>query len=212
MCGSSWSFADRPLVPDRIVFNWHNFLSGCSTWNESDWNRWTEDAQKLGYNGIMVHAYGNNPMVSFTYNGKTKPVGYLSTTASGFGVIHWMTRPFDLFFASHSRQVFEKTRNEPLRSTCEQMGGKELGEYLFHWVTEAPQFARETSDFFIDKPLANVSNVLAGCRQRLAMIRDAKGDLAEYFRGLEQFMASFYETHDLLQRSQDALKKSNEVR
>ena len=31
----------------------------------------------------MVHAYGNNPMVSFTFNGKTKPVGYLSTTVKG---------------------------------------------------------------------------------------------------------------------------------
>ena len=40
-------------------------------------------SQKMGYNAIMVHAYGNNPMVSFTFNGKTKPVGYLSTTVKG---------------------------------------------------------------------------------------------------------------------------------
>ncbi|NUQ64341.1 MAG: hypothetical protein HUU20_17875, partial [Pirellulales bacterium] len=78
-----WELSDAPLVPDRLVFDWHNFLSGCSTWDLADWNRWTDQAQKMGYNGIMVHAYGNNPMVSFTFNGRTKPVGYLSTTAKG---------------------------------------------------------------------------------------------------------------------------------
>ena len=78
-----WQLADRPLVRDRIVFDWHNFLSGCSTWNLPEWQSWVRQSQKMGYNAIMVHAYGNNPMVSFTFNGKTKPVGYLSTTARG---------------------------------------------------------------------------------------------------------------------------------
>lgn len=80
---AAWSLASAPLVADRLVFNWHNFLSGCSTWNLEDWNRWTTQSQKMGYNAVMVHAYGNNPMVSFTFNGKTKPVGYLSTTTKG---------------------------------------------------------------------------------------------------------------------------------
>ncbi len=78
-----WRLTDVPLVHDRLVFNWHNFLSGCSTWNLEQWNSWTLQSQKMGYNAIMVHAYGNNPMVSFTFNGKTKPVGYLSTTVRG---------------------------------------------------------------------------------------------------------------------------------
>jgi hypothetical protein len=58
---------DTPLVNDRLVFNWHNFLSGCSAWNLADWNRWTDDSHKLGYNAIMVHAYGNNPMAGFSF-------------------------------------------------------------------------------------------------------------------------------------------------
>ncbi len=78
-----WELSDAPLVQDRIVFNWHNFLSGCSTWNLSHWKHWTIQAQKMGYNGIMVHAYGNNPMVKFSFNGVDKPVGYLSTTQKG---------------------------------------------------------------------------------------------------------------------------------
>jgi hypothetical protein len=56
------------------VFNWHDFLSGCSTWNLPEWKAWTLQSQKQGYNAVMVHAYGNNPMVSFTFHGKTKPV------------------------------------------------------------------------------------------------------------------------------------------
>ncbi|RME94294.1 MAG: discoidin domain-containing protein [Verrucomicrobia bacterium] len=75
--------ANPPLVPERIVFNWHNFLSGCSTWNFSDWARWIRDARALDYNAVMVHAYGNNPMFQFEFNGRLKPVGYLSTTVRG---------------------------------------------------------------------------------------------------------------------------------
>jgi hypothetical protein len=78
-----WELLSAPVVRDRIVFSWHNFLSGCSTWNLPDWNSWTARCLKQGYNGIMVHAYGNNPMFSFSFNGRTKPVGYLSTTRKG---------------------------------------------------------------------------------------------------------------------------------
>ena len=458
--------ADEPLVADRLVFNWHNFLSSCSTWNLTDWNRWTDDARQLGYNGIMVHAYGNNPMVSFEFNGQTKPVGFLSTTvkgrdwstmhvndvrrlvggaafgdqpvfgadaarvpdeqrveaarklmqgvfahaagrgmqvvlandvdtdsanpqalirtlpasarfamsgsvwltnpetpegfayykaqvaallkdypqittlvvwfrtdstpwinlkltempaawqeeyqaalakqpqvakywrapnmlaigkivrayqralkelgrdrvrlaagtwkfdflpgadvffppgvtfigldydvlhnrsmlataqrrqklaevgahrplipviwaqhddgtyfgrpytpfdnfhtklveskASGFGVIHWMTRPFDLFFASHIRQVGKQTQNESLRVTCEQVGGQAMGEYLYRWITEAPQFGRETSDYFIDRPLTGVPAIVAGCRQRLTLLKNVTGAASRLLQG-----------------------------
>ena len=78
-----WQLSDRPLVRHRIVFNWHNFLSGCSAWNLPDWQRWIDQAQKMRFNTIMVHAYGNNPMFTFTYNGVTKPCGYLPTTRKG---------------------------------------------------------------------------------------------------------------------------------
>ncbi|MFC2081451.1 hypothetical protein ACFLR8_04495, partial [Bacteroidota bacterium] len=40
-------------------------------------------ANKMRYNGIMVHAYGNNPMFSFEYLGAKKQTGYLNNTASG---------------------------------------------------------------------------------------------------------------------------------
>lgn len=514
-----WQLADRPLVKDRIVFNWHNFLSGCSTWNFEDWRRWTAQSRKMGYNSVMVHAYGNNPMVNFTFNGKPKPVGYLSTTvrgrdwstmhvndvrrlwggevfdqavfgadaamapedervaaarhlmqqvfadaarrdlevflavdvdtgtanpqelvltlpeharfatdarvggasglpgqgriswwlpnpdtpegyryyqaqvesllkvypqitclvvwfrtggtpwmeaqltemppawqreyavelartpaaadlwrapqvfalskivrafdralkeqgrhhvqlasgtwrfdflpschrffpphvkligldyevlhgrpqlrdsdsrkilrdvgthravvpviwahhddgnyigrsytpfaefqskladarASGFGIIHWTTRPLDLYFKGHAQHVWERTRDQPLRATCDAMAersfggsaGRAMGEYLERWVTEAPKFGRETSDWFIDKPLTNASAVVAGCHDRLRLIATVDAgqlsadqrDRLNYFKGLEEFMLGFFQAQSLFQRSQEAFKQ-----
>ena len=78
-----WELADVPLAQERIIFNWHNFLSSCSTWDLAEWKDWIRRAARMRYTGVMVHAYGNNPMVSFSHNGRTKPVGFLSTTAKG---------------------------------------------------------------------------------------------------------------------------------
>lgn len=487
--------ANPPLMPTRIVFNWHNFLSGCSTWNLEDWTQWTAQSQKMGYNAIMVHAYGNNPMAGFTFMGKPKPVGYLSTTAkgrdwstmhvndvrrlaggevfdgpvfgseagmvpddqrvsaaqalmsevfadaatrdmgvyfavdvdtptanpqelitllpqsarfkaqglwmpnpdtpegyayynaqvsgllkvypqitqlvvwfrrggtpwmklkvadmpdawqkeyaaeitktpesekywlspglfaigkivrafdrarqecgakntkiaagtwgfeflpaadlffqakvpligldydvidrkpllnnaasraklaeigahrpvipviwahhddghyigrpytpfsefsskladahaAGFGIIHWTTRPLDLYFASHARQVFKATKDEPLRATCDAfaaqtLGESGLGEYLHKWITEAPQFGRDTSDYFIDRRLTDVEAVIAGCQDRLNILASESGSNAEYYRGLERFIAAFYETHSIFQRAEASLASNN---
>lgn len=78
-----WQLTDKPLKENRIVFNWHNFISGCSGWDLADWKAWIEQSSKMRFNAIMVHAYGNNPMYSFSYNGQQKEVGYLSSTWSG---------------------------------------------------------------------------------------------------------------------------------
>jgi hypothetical protein len=80
---AGWDLADRPLVPTRMVFNWHNFLSGCSTWDLPQWKSWIAQSQKMGYNAVMVHAYGNNPMAGFELGGIQKPVGFLTSTRVG---------------------------------------------------------------------------------------------------------------------------------
>ncbi len=513
-----WQLTDKPLVGDRMVFDWHNFLSGCSTWNLADWQRWTTQSQKMGFNTIMVHAYGNNPMVSFDFNGKTKPVGYLSTTisgrdwstmhvndvrrlwggevfaqaafgadaalvpdarraeaarklmrevfahaagrgmevcfaddvdtasanpqeliltlprearfpigvqavqwmnqeagrmwladpdtpegyryyrtqvaalladypqitrlvvwfrtggtpwmelkvaempaawqkeyqaeidktpdagklwhapqvfalgkilrafdralkelgrervqlaagtwdfkflapcdrffpqhvkligldynvlhgnpqlsdaesrkvigdvaahravvpvvwaqhddgnyigrpytpfadfhakladvhAAGFGIIHWTTRPLDLYFQSLAEQVWQSGKDRPLRSTCEAMAERSfgpsarvaMGEYLERWVTDAPTFARETSDWFIDRPLTDIDKIVAGSRERQKLVDSvdatkltpAQRDRLGYHKGLEQFIAAFFQNHDAYQRSLLLLKAGN---
>ena len=78
-----WRLADAALTPERIVFNWHNFLSGCSGWNLPEWKLWIGQAVKMRFSSIMVHAYGNNPMSSFTHNGQKAPTGYVATTVRG---------------------------------------------------------------------------------------------------------------------------------
>jgi hypothetical protein len=505
---AGWALTNSPLARDRLVFDWHNFLSGCSTWNLPEWTQWIEQSHKAGFNGIMVHAYGNNPMVTYAFNGKAKPMGYLSTTARGrdwstmhvndvrrlwggqvfdqpvfgagaalgpaerraeaaqqlmrevfagaeqramdvhfaddvdtvsanpqaliqtlppaarfttsggkfwlanpdtpegyryykvqveallaaypqitclvawfrpggtpwmdftpaempprwqeefqaevartpeaaklwhahnlfglgkiiracqralketghdrvqvaagtwrfeflvpadrflppgvrligldynvlsghpqlgdaasrevlravgghrpvlpviwahhddgnylgrpytpfagfaskladanacgFGIIHWTTRPLDLFFASHARQVWSDSKDEPLSATCLDMAAKsfgesargKLGEYLERWVTDAPKFARETGNHFIDKPMTNVEQVVAGCRQRLkllaavdqASLTQEQRDRVAYFQGLEEFIAAIHQTHSALQRSQALLKSGD---
>ncbi len=80
---SDWDIIDSPEYPVRMVFNWHNFLSGISTWNLEDWNQWIEQSAKMRYNTIVVHAYGNNPMLPFEFNGQEKEVGYLANTEKG---------------------------------------------------------------------------------------------------------------------------------
>jgi len=78
-----WQIEDAPLMQERILFNWHNFLSGCSGWDLSDWQSWIEQGTKMRFSSIMVHAYGNNPMFSFTHNGQTKPTGFLTSSTRG---------------------------------------------------------------------------------------------------------------------------------
>ncbi len=80
---AGWEMEDAPIAGERLIFNWHNFLSGCSTWNLEDWQHWITQAERLRFNTIMVHAYGNNPMFSFSLNGVTKRLGSLSNSRSG---------------------------------------------------------------------------------------------------------------------------------
>ncbi|MDR1593276.1 MAG: hypothetical protein LBS43_02170, partial [Prevotellaceae bacterium] len=76
-------FADAPLARERYSFNWHNFLTGCSAWDLTQWKNWTDQCRKMRYNVIMVHAYGNNPMFTFEYGGQTKKAGVLASTDQG---------------------------------------------------------------------------------------------------------------------------------
>lgn len=74
---------NAPLKERRILFNWHNFLSGCTGWDLEQWQQWIDNGTKIGFNTVMVHDYGNNPMHSFFFNGQEKELGYLTTTHKG---------------------------------------------------------------------------------------------------------------------------------
>ena len=80
---ADWKLSDAPLFPDRAVFPWHNFLSGSSAWDLPDWQRWMTQIGRMRYNTVMVHCYGNSPIFTFNFRGRTKPVGYFTSTVKG---------------------------------------------------------------------------------------------------------------------------------
>jgi hypothetical protein len=145
--------------------------------------------------------------------------------AAGFGVIHWITRPLDLYFESLAKQVWQSTKNQPLGETCHDFAGSMfgvqnreiLGVYLTAWITGAPQFSRETGDMLTGGRLTNIANVIVGCHARLGMIGQARTNWLtpeerqnlDYQRGLEEFIAAFYEAQGYLQDSQDVWKKGD---
>lgn len=140
---------------------------------------------------------------------------------AGFGVIHWMTRPFDLYLYSHIRQVSSATLNEPLRTTCQHYAAEvlkepELSEYIYRWATEAPLFGRETTDRFTqwgvakpEWPLSKKDEIIAGCRDRMKLLEKAQGRHATYFKGLEKFVIAFYEAETAIQEAEAAWKKGD---
>lgn len=76
----NWDLQDKPLVQERVLFNWYNFISGVSTWNLRDYKHWIRQAARMRHTDVMLHAYGWAPFTEFTHNGVTKPVEYLQTT------------------------------------------------------------------------------------------------------------------------------------
>ena len=155
------------------------------------------------------HYFGNSYTPFSAFGSKL-----VDAKASGFGVIHWMTRPFDLFMYSHIRQVFSATRDESLQATCEMyardiLREPELGSYLHRWITEAPRFGRETTDAFIEWPLTGKDAAIAACQERIRLLEGAAGSHAAYFRGLERFIIAFYEAQTAYQDTVAAWKKGD---
>lgn len=83
---SKWDLRARPLVQERLCFNWYNFISGVSAWNIPDYKKWIRQAARMRHTDVMLHSYGWGPFTQFTYNGVTKSVGYLQNTELGD---HW---------------------------------------------------------------------------------------------------------------------------
>ena len=145
---------------------------------------------------------------------------------AGFGIIHWTTRPLDLYFKSLSAQVWKATENEPLPAACDKMAARTFGPaaaragaaYLLRWVREAPMFGRETTDRFMDTPLQEPDAIIARCRARLQLLEGIDGAALEpdgrerlaYYRGYERFMLAFFESHAAWERA-EALRAKGAV-
>jgi hypothetical protein len=138
--------------------------------------------------------------------------------AGGFAIIHWTTRPLDLYFKSLGQQVWRATENEPLETTCAELAARSFGasaraagsEYLLRWLNEAPLIGRETGPRFIDVPLKEPEAAMERTRERLALLDKIDGTAAQsrewlsYFRDYEQFMLAFFQSHRALEIAQAA--------
>lgn len=87
-----WDLVEQPIVGERVIFNWYNFISGVTTWNLEDYKHWIRQAARMRHTDVMLHAYGWAPFTEFTHNGVTKEVEYLQNTALGE---HWMIEHTD---------------------------------------------------------------------------------------------------------------------
>ena len=85
-----WDLQAAPTVKERITFNWHNFISGCTAWNYEDWKHWVLQSARMRYTGVMIHTYGWSPLTQFAFNGQVKKVEYIQNTRNGdhWGVAH----------------------------------------------------------------------------------------------------------------------------
>lgn len=81
---------NKPIFEERIVFNWHNFLSGITAWNMEEYKRWIDASVKMKYNTLMLHAYGSDPFMRYTFNGIPKQMGLVPSTQQGrdWGITH----------------------------------------------------------------------------------------------------------------------------
>jgi hypothetical protein len=173
---AAWELTDAPVFPERIVFNWHNFLSSASTWEIEDWQHYISQAAKMRYGGIMVHAYGNNPMFTYQLNGKWKPVGYLATTRSGRD---WGTQHVNDVRRLIGGEIF---RSPVFGSSVAQVPEAQRGEAAMDLMKQVFAFAREralgiTFALDVDTESANPQELIRTLPPS-ARIRSGKFELA----------------------------------
>ena len=143
------------------------------------------------------------------------------SNSAGYGVIHWTTRPLDLFFKSVAEQVWTGSEDEALDTTAAGMarrtfgsGAQKLGKrYLLDWIHNGPAFGRETTDKFIQLTL-DAENEAKGAKVRMDLLKqmeplaqNATGrDWIGYFEDWERYAQGVFEAQSVLQKSVAALK------
>ncbi len=140
------------------------------------------------------------------------------SNSAGYGVIHWTTRPLDLFFKNVSQEVWQASENETLDVTAGEMAKRTFGakaqepgkRYLLNWIYDGPTFGEETTDRFVNRiHVLDASNEAAGARVRLDLLNKMR-PLAEekptqewiaYFADWERYATGIYEAQSALQKS-----------
>lgn len=160
---SDWegiNFSDKPLTSNRLVFNWHNFLSGCSSWNFEEWKQYIDRASKMRFNGLMTHFYANDPSFTFSHNGVKKAAGYMPNTKAGrqYGTqqVNDVTRMVagSIFeypvFGSDASEVPDNKREKAAQELVKNIHSYAVSKSMKIWM-----------GFDIDYPLANPPEIMA---------------------------------------------------
>ena len=153
-------FTNSPLVEERLIFNWHNFLSGCSSWDYADWKQYIDNASGMRYNGLMMHFYANDPSITFSHKGIKKIAGYMPNTANGrqYGTqqVNDVTRMVagDIFkepvFGSEASKVPDSEREQAARTFVRSIHKYAVSKSMKIWM-----------GFDVDYPLANPPEIMA---------------------------------------------------
>lgn len=78
-----WDLHDWPLIAERSIMAWPNFLSGCSTWNRAEWLQWVRQAARMRATHLLFHTYANNPLLQIVLDGHERPVGWMNSSRKG---------------------------------------------------------------------------------------------------------------------------------
>jgi len=149
--------------------------------------------------------------------------------AAGFGIIHWTTRPMDLYFKSLAEQVWSRSENKSIDSTISDynqsvFGSKQkaLQEYMSEWLTSGPMFGRETSGHFFDlgksgekfepdevtlKRINKRINILAGIDK--SSISEMGKKMADFYLWTEQFYMSLFQNKEKFSNAYDLLASNS---
>jgi len=224
----SWNYAwvrsAHAFFPSEVMFIPLDYYIGIGT---DEVQRAIQSASKDRKVVPIVWAqHDDRTFVGRPYTPFSSFTSLLSESGSaGYGIIHWTTRPLDLYFKSLAQQVWNSTRDEPLEVTCGEMAQRTFGKaaresathYLIRWITDAPMFGRETTDRFIDRPLEEPERVITDSRGRTEILNSistdalvpAASEALDYYKDLERFIAAFYKCHSAWERSVDLLSRQD---
>jgi len=137
------NISDKPLTSERIVFNWHNFLSGCSSWDFTEWKSYIDQSSKMRFNGLMTHFYANDPTFIFTHNEVEKVPGFMPNTQKGrqYGTqqVNDVRRLIggevfdDSVFGSNASKVTDENRVAEARKLMQKVHAYASSKYMNIW-------------------------------------------------------------------------------
>ncbi|MBC7889863.1 MAG: hypothetical protein H7Z13_18460, partial [Ferruginibacter sp.] len=132
---------------------------------------------------------------------------FKSLNIADFGIIHWTTRPLDIYFKNTMEQLWSNTADQALIKTagryCNAVFGaqsKNFYNYINEWLKEAPIFGRETTNYFITKTLKTAQEVIKQSAFRYTLLQSIDAtrltpkvsNVVSYYKHYEKFIQSYH--------------------